>query len=132
MSCVPIEETITKRRDAELLRGLDALDARRRGRRLLALGAAAGPGARGEDDRVGAADVRAHVVVLEVAEDGMGAVGLEVGGVVGVADQPAAVVAVAWRAVSKAAGDLAVASGDEDVHGVRRTQVTATSTRDLR
>ena len=78
-----------------------------------------GPGAGGEHDRVGAAEVRAQVVVLEVAQHRDGAVGLEVGGVVGVADQAAGGVAGAASSLQEATGDLSVASGDEDIHGLR-------------
>ena len=113
---------------AQLARGLHALDGRAEVDGLLALRPAAGPGARREHDRLRAADVRAQVIVLEIAEHGDGAVGHEVGGVVGVADQPAGVVAVGGEDSVEPAGNLSVASGDEDVHGVRRTQVTAAST----
>ena len=128
MSCIPIEETITKRSTPSSRAASTHLTARAEVDGLLALRPAAGPGARGEHDRLRAADVRAQVVVLEIAEHGDGAVGLEVGGVVGVADQPAGVVAVGGEDSVEPAGDLSVASGDEDVHGVRRTQVTAAST----
>ena len=41
---------------------------------------------------IGAADVRAQVVLLEVAEDGLGPDGLEVGRLLGLADHAAAAV----------------------------------------
>ena len=49
----------------------------------------------------------------------MRAVGLEVGDVIGVADQPARGVAALGEESEEAAGDLAVTSGDEDVHASR-------------
>ena len=61
----------------------------------------------------------ARVVVLEVAEHRDGAVGLEVGGVVGVADQAAGVVAGGGEQAEEMAGDLAVPAGDEDIHVAR-------------
>ena len=61
-------------------------------------------------------DVGRRVVVLEVAQDRRRAVRLEVGGVVGVADQPAAVVAGGGELAEEMAGDLAVPAGDEDIH----------------
>ena len=116
---MPIEETIKKRGDAEFLRGLDALQRAAEVDRLLALRPAPGSRAGGEDDRVGAADVRPDVIGLEVAEHGMGPVGLEVGDVVRVADQPACGVATLREQSQEATGDLSVPSGDEDVHSPR-------------
>src|SRR3712207_9393956 len=46
-----------------------------------------------EDDGIRPAHVGAHVLVLEVADDRDAAVGLDVGGVLGVADEPAGRVA---------------------------------------
>ena len=66
----------------------------------------------------GGADVRARVVGLEVAEDRLRAHRLEVGGVVGVADEAAAAVAVVGEQLEEAERDLAVSAGDEDFHGV--------------
>jgi hypothetical protein len=60
--------------------------------------------------------VRARVVVLEVAQHRHRAIRLEVGGVVGIADQAAAVVAVLGEEAEEVAGDLAVTAGDEDIH----------------
>ena len=54
--------------------------------------------------------------MLEVAEHRHRAVGLEIGGVVGIADQAAAVVAVLGEEAEEMAGDLAVPAGDEDIH----------------
>ena len=87
-----------------------------RSTRPLALGPAARAGAGGEHDRLRTADVRAHVVVLEIAQDGVSAVGLEVGDVGGIADQPARRVAALGEQSEQAPADLPVPSGDEDVH----------------
>ena len=63
--------------------------------------------------------MRPDVVGLEVAQHGVGAVGLEVGDVVGVADQPARGVSTLREQSQQATGDLSVPSGDEDVHSPR-------------
>ena len=55
----------------------------------------------------------------------MRAVGLEVGDVIRVANQPARVVAFAGKEAEEATGDLPVPSGDEDVHSKHRTRVVA-------
>src|SRR3712207_4339087 len=73
-----------------------------------------------EDDGIRPAHVGAHVLVLEVADDRDAAVGLDVGGVLGVADEPAGRVAALREERDEVARDLAVAAGDEDVHAARR------------
>ena len=72
------------------LRGLDHQDRAVAIERELALGAAPGAGAGGEDDRLGAGDAVGDVggaVALEVADDGLGAGDREIAGLAGVADQ---------------------------------------------
>ena len=76
-----------------------------------------GPGAGGEHHRVGALHVGAQVLLgLHVAHHGLGADRLEVGAVVGVADQAAGPVAARREHPLEVKGDLPVASGDDDVH----------------
>ena len=106
---------------AERLGGLDQLDRAAVVDGALALGPAAGAGAGGEHDRVGGAEVRGRVVLLEVAQHRHGAVGLEVGRVVGVADQAAGVVAGGGELPEEMAGDLSVPAGDEDIHATEAT-----------
>ena len=71
--------------------------------------------------------MRARVVVLEVAQHRDGADPLEVGGMVGVADQAAAVVAVLGEEAEEVEGDLAVATGDEDIHGDQAVGASASA-----
>ncbi len=63
--------------------------------------------------------MRPRVIVLEVAEDRDRAKLLELGGVVGIADQPARVVPARGQEPEEVERDLTVAAGDEDVHGLR-------------
>ena len=105
--------------DAEFLRGLDALQRAAEVDGALSLGPAPGARARGVDDRVRAADMRADVVGLEVAEHRVGPVGFQIGRVGRVADQPASGVSTLREQSHEATGDLSVASGDEDVHSAR-------------
>jgi hypothetical protein len=60
--------------------------------------------------------VRARVVVLEVAQDRLGAGRLQVVRVGGVADQAARPVAGLGEQSLEPQRDLAVASGDQDLH----------------
>lgn len=86
---------------------------------VLAGGAAAGAGAGGEEDGVGALEVGGELVgadVFEVGHDGLGAGGTQGGGVVGVADQPDGGVAASGEFAVGQLGDLAVSSGDDDAH----------------
>ena len=100
------------------LRGLDELHRGAEVDGLLALGPAAGPRARGEHDRVRAAHGVAQVVGrLHVEHDRLAPVRLDVGDVVGVADDPANPVAAAREQARQMPGDLAVRTGDDDVHG---------------
>ena len=64
--------------------------------------------------------MRAHVVVLEIAQHRVGAVGLQIADVGDVADQPARRVAALGEESEQAPADLAVPSGDEDVHAFER------------
>ena len=106
-------------RDPVRLRGVDQLHRAAEIDRLLALGAAPGTGARGEHDRVGARDRAGDVGVfgLEVAQHRLGADRLEVGGVIGVADQPPRAIAALGEQPQQAASDLPVAPGDGYIHG---------------
>ncbi len=80
-------------------------------------GAAARPGARGEHHRVGALHEAAQVGLgLQVADHGLGPHALQVGGVVGVADQAAGAVAALGQQPLEVERDLPMASGDDDVH----------------
>ena len=117
-SCAPIEETITKRATPAASAASTHLTGAAEVDGALALSARAGPRAGGEDDRVGAADVRLHLVALQVAEHRHAAVGLDVGGMVRIADQAARRVTVARQQADQAAGDLPMTAGDEDVHAV--------------
>jgi hypothetical protein len=65
--------------------------------------------------------VRGRVVLLEVAQHRHGAVGLEVGRMVGVADQAAGVVAGSGELAEEMAGDLTVPAGDENIHAPEAT-----------
>jgi len=69
-----------------------------------------------------------HVVLLEVAQHGDGPDPLEVGCVVRVADEAAAVVAVLGEEAEEVARDLAVATGDEDIHAGGPTRATGAPT----
>jgi hypothetical protein len=87
---------------------------------LLAGHPAAGPCPGREDDRVGADGDGRDVLDagrLEVPDDRFHAVGDEVGGVVGVADDPDHRVAAGGQETAHAAGDLAVGPGENDAHG---------------
>ena len=78
-----------------------------------------GPGARGEDDRVGVADGLDDVVDrrgLEVEDQAPGADRLQVGDVPGVAHEPHGLVAAPGEQALQAAGDAPVAPGDDDPH----------------
>ena len=85
--------------DAELLRGLDALQRAAEVDVCLRSGPLPGPAPAAKTIASAAPTCGRRSSLLEVAEHGEGAVGLEVGDVVGVADQPARRVAVAGRAV---------------------------------
>ena len=102
---------------AEALGGFDALDRAGVVDGALALRSRAGSRARREHDRLRAADVGLDVVVLEVAADRLRADGLEVGRVLRVADHAAGEVPVGREQPQERARDLAVATGDENVHG---------------
>jgi len=79
---------------------------------------APGPGAGGEHDRVGGADVRAQVVAaLEIAQHGLGARRRKVAGLLGVADHAAAAVPVAREQSQQAQADLAMAADHQHLHG---------------
>ena len=121
MSRVPIEETIRKRSTPSSCAASMHFTAPPRSTVRLRAAPLPGPGAGGEHDRVRAADVRAHVVGLEVAQHRVRAVGLEVGDVVGVADQAARGVSALGEQSEQATGDLPVPSGDEDVHPAEAT-----------
>ena len=87
------------------------------------LGAAAAATTRGEDDGVGSVEVageRVDVGLLEVEDEGTGPRGLEVGGVVGVADDADGVVPGVGESAFEELGDLAVSSGDDDSHEPRQ------------
>src|SRR4029450_4213665 len=80
--------------------------------------------ARREDHRVRALDVRVEgLVVLQVTQHRYRAGRLEVGGLLELADQTAGVVALLGQDLEEAERDLAVAAGDEDVHGLSSTPV---------
>jgi hypothetical protein len=116
--------------DPQVPGGVDQLDRGAVVDRALALRAAAGPGAGGEDDSAGARDLRGDRVrlgVFEVDDDRLGAGGRDVGGMIGVAHQgPDAVSRVAEEAL-EAQRDLSVASGDGDVHPCRQGSWHGTS-----
>ena len=103
--------------DARVLGRLDQADGAAQVHRALALGAAAGPGAGREHDRIGAGDRRAELDVgLEVGQHGLGPGRADVLEVVGVADEPADVVTPGREQALESQRDLTVAAADDDVH----------------
>jgi hypothetical protein len=88
--------------------------------------AAARPGAGREHGGVGALHHLGEVVVrLQVADDRLAAGRLDVRGVVGVADQRPGPMARPRQQALEAERDLAVTSGDDDVHTVTVRQRVA-------
>src|SRR5918995_316976 len=76
-------------------------------------------GAGGEHDRICALHMGGDVVALEVADDRDPAVGGDVFGVSGVADQPARGMPVARQQADQTTSDLPVSACDEGIHRPR-------------
>ena len=86
---------------------------------LFALHSAARSCAGGEDHSVGAGQMSGNLVraaALQVDDDRFGAGRLQVGGVVGVADEPGDRVAAVGQQLLGEQRDLAVSAGDDDAH----------------
>jgi hypothetical protein len=104
--------------DAEVAGHFHRPDSRAVVDRPLALWPAPRPGASGEHDRVGGADVRAQVVAaLQIAQHGFGVRRLKIAGLLGLADHATAVVAVAGEQPQQAQADLAMAADHQHLHG---------------
>ena len=103
------------------LRGLEQLHRRAQVDGLLSLRTAAGTGSGGEHDGVGAFDEGGQVLLgLHVAHHRLRARGLEVAGVVRIADQAPRAITALGEEAQQLERDLTMATGDDDIHGSGR------------